>query len=418
MIVLLTLTLVAATPALPDTLDLAQCYREAEAHYPLQQHVALQEAITALRVENLDVGYLPALSLNGQAAYYSDVVDFAETLPGAALPHISQDQYKVALTVDQLVYDGGRIARQKALERAQRDLTQQEVAVSVYTLREQVNAAYFGVLLRQAQAASLETLEADIRARLDLVRSRVAQGVALAAQADVLEAERIKIRQQQAEVTANRRAALAMLGTLMGRSLGEEEALALPEVAIAEAEARQRPEYEVFALTKTRLAEQEKAAALKNRPRITSFAEAAFGRPTGLDFLETDFKPFYSLGLRVQWPFWDWRTSRREREALALQQQMVTAQEETFDQQITVAVQQEIRDIARLEELLQSDQEIIDLRERITAQATSQLENGVMTATDYLIERNAEHQARLTQQLHRIQLAQARVQYATTIGKL
>ena len=47
----------------------------------------------------------------------------------------------------------------------------------------------------------------------------------------------------------------------------------------------------------------------------------------------------------------------------------------------------------------------------------SDIDNGVITATDYLAERNAEHQARLTQALHRLQLIQAQVQYLTILGE-
>ena len=401
-----------------DTLHLAACYREAEAHFPLRRQLALQETITALRVDNLNTRYLPSLSLSGQATYQSEVPAFPLDLPGTTLPAISRDQYKVALGIDQLIYDGGQVRRQKALEGVQRDLTQQEVAVETYQLREQIDAAFFGVLLRQAQAASLQVLAADVEARLGEVRAWVAQGVVLGSNADVLEAELIKIRQQQAEVAADRRAALAVLGTLMGRTLSDDEVLALPEVAAdgGMAASWQRPEYEVFALTKARLEEQEKLAATRNRPQVTSFAEAAYGRPPGLNFFENAFKPFFSLGVRVRWPFWDWHASRREQEALALQQQVVEAREATFAQQITVAVQQTLQDVVRLEALLEGDAEIIALRERITAQAARQLENGTITATDYLVERNAEHQARLTQQLHRIQRARAQVQYRTTIG--
>ena len=415
MMVFLALMLLA-TP--PDTLHLEACYQEAAAHYPLRQQLALYETATALKVDNLNARYLPSLSLGGQAVYHSEVAELPFDLPGTDAPTISNDQYKVSLNVDQLVYDGGLVAQQKNLERLQRDLSQQEVEVELYKLREQVNAAFFGVLLRQAQAASLQTFSDDIAARLGLIRSRVAQGVVLASNADVLEAELIKIRQQQAEVEAHRLAALAVLGTLIGRALAEDIVLMLPQVSVedAAAAARRRPEYEVFALTKSRLAAQEKLATIKNRPQVIGFAEAAYGRPPGLNFFENEFKPFYSLGLRVRWPFWDWRTSQRERETRVLQQQMITAREETFALGIDVAVQQELRDVARLEELLQSDAEIIELRARITAQTASQLENGVITATDYLIERNAEHQARLTQQLHRVQLAQARVRYLTTVG--
>ena len=45
--------------------------------------------------------------------------------------------------------------------------------------------------------------------------------------------------------------------------------------------------------------------------------------------------------LRLQWTFWDWQTSRREREVLALRQDIVRSKEDAFTQQLTAALQQQ-----------------------------------------------------------------------------
>jgi outer membrane protein TolC len=406
----------ASTPA--DTLTLHAAYQEAEAHFPLRQQIEVREDIAALRLQNLHARYLPSFAIGGQAIYYSDVATFPLELPGVSFPQPSNDQYKVALTVNQLVYDGGVIAAQKVLESIQRDLDQQQVEVERYTMRHQVNGAFLGALLLEAQLASLVTLKEDIDAKLDLVEARVRGGVALPGQADVLAAERIQVEQQQLAARANRRAALAVLSILLGRTLPEDLVLTLPDAEITAPlpDSRQRPEYQLFDLNRSRLAAQQTLVARQHRPTISGFAEAAYGRPPALDFFTTDFKPFYIVGLRMNWNAWDWHTSRSEQEAMALQQEMVDAQEATFAQQLSVATQQHLADIDRLQALLQTDAEIIALRQRVMEQAASQLANGVITATDYLTERNAAHQAELTQALHRIQLAQAQTLYLTTIG--
>ena len=413
------LVLMLFTPP-PDTLRLETCYREAAAHHPLQAEMPLRADLAELRVQNLNARFLPGVSLRGQATYQSNVPFFPLSVPGFAPPTISKDQYRVSFNVEQLIYDGGLTSRQRALEYVQRDLAQQSVVVAVYKVRDQVNAAFFGVLVQQARMASLAVLAEDLRARLRRVEAQVAAGVGMRGNVDVLSVELLKVAQQQAEVAEERRAALAVLGVLLGRPLPEDTVLEPPTPTVegVRPAAHRRPEYGTFALNRTLLTEQERLAARKTRPRVSGFAEAAYGRPPGLDIFENTFQPFYSLGVRVQWNFWDWNSSRRDREALALERQVVAAQEAAFSRQIDVASAQERHDIARLAELLERDDEIITLRARITAQAASQLEHGVITATDYLIERNAEHQARLTRDLHALQLLQARIQYLTTLGAL
>ncbi|MEZ4702997.1 MAG: TolC family protein [Rhodothermales bacterium] len=399
-----------------DTLHLQACYQLAEAHHPRRQELALQDDIAALRLDNLSTRFLPSLSLQSQAVYQSSLPSFPIALPGVSGPEISHDQYRVSLNVDQLVYDGGATRTQQHLERIQRDMARQDVEVDVYRVREQVNAAYFGALAAEARLASLGTLAEDLAARHSRLEAQVRAGVVTPGNADVLAVEQLRIRQQIAEAESARQTAVAVLAELIGQPVGDDP-LAWPEPPAPVFEnQRKRPEYAAFSLSETLLAEQQALASVKTRPRVASFVEAAYGRPAGLDLFDNRFQPFYSFGLRVQWGFWDWHASRRDRDALSLQREVVSAREAAFTRQLDVAVQEHLQAMERLEALIAQDDEIIGLRVRIASASASQLENGVVTATDYLIERNAEQQARLTRDLHALQLLRSRIEYATVLG--
>ena len=66
--------------------------------------------------------------------------------------------------------------------------------------------------------------------------------------------------------------------------------------------------------------------------------------------------------------------------------------------------------------MILKDEEIIALRKNITSTSETQLDNGTITATDYLIELNAEAQAHLNKQQHIIQLAKAKANYQFDYG--
>ncbi|MCB0742154.1 MAG: transporter, partial [Chitinophagaceae bacterium] len=68
-------------------------------------------------------------------------------------------------------------------------------------------------------------------------------------------------------------------------------------------------------------------------------------------------------------------------------------------------------------DLIVSDQEIIALRKSVTDAAKAQLDNGVITANDFVKEVNAEDQARQNLLTHQIQLLQAKINYNTLAGK-
>ena len=63
------------------------------------------------------------------------------------------------------------------------------------------------------------------------------------------------------------------------------------------------------------------------------------------------------------------------------------------------------------------DEEIIDLRDQVKKASLAQLENGIITADDYLRVVNLEDLARQSLIIHQIQLLQAQINYQTTLGK-
>ena len=79
-------------------------------------------------------------------------------------------------------------------------------------------------------------------------------------------------------------------------------------------------------------------------------------------------------------------------------------------------MKQQQSDIEKLEQLITTDKEIIDIRASVKDAAKAQLENGVITANDYLREINAEDQARQALITHELQLLQATINYKTISG--
>ena len=100
-----------------------------------------------------------------------------------------------------------------------------------------------------------------------------------------------------------------------------------------------------------------------------------------------------------------------------MNQDIVDAKKETFLLNTNAQLTTQKREIDKLNKLIQSDKEIIELRRSVTDAAKAQLENGVMTANDYLVEVNAEDQSRQALINHELQLLQAQIIYNTIKGK-
>ncbi len=66
--------------------------------------------------------------------------------------------------------------------------------------------------------------------------------------------------------------------------------------------------------------------------------------------------------------------------------------------------------------VLESDAEIIALREDVVKSSDSQLKNGVITSSEYLVEFSNLYEAKINQKMHEIQLVLAKANYQTAKG--
>ena len=399
----------------PDTLSLGQAQDAAWEHFPLARQVNLHEEIAELRRKEINVRLHPSFSAGGQATYHSAVPEIPLDAPGLELPSVKHDQYRVSLDVSQLIYDGGAAAGRRRLEDAASAVAGEQVLADFHRIREQVNQVYFAALLQDAALSTLLLLREDVEARMRALQARVKEGVAAAGTADVLEVDLLRIDQQLQEARDERSSAVAVLSKLTGLELSNDAVLLVPDVSADVPDAApRRPEYAVFRATRERFDAQKRLAEAESRPVVSSSASLAYGRPPGLNIFENGFSPFYTLGLQVRWPLF--RSARRDLRIIDLQREVLDTQEEAFTQSVSAAAERERHDVLRLGALMEQDLRIIALREKIAKRAGGQYEHGAISATEYLLEEHASHQARLTYERRRIELAFARVRYLTTLG--
>lgn len=404
-----------------DSLRLGQLEADAERRDPRAREVALLAAQSALRRRSIAAEALPMLDVNAFGQYQSDVIGFPLALPGATLPLQAHDTYDAHLAARQPIYDPTRGPRRDE-ERARLAESQARVRTSLFALREGVADVFFTALLLQAQRAELEAGLADLEAQRRLAAERVRQGSALRSEAEALDAELLRRRQSIARVAADRAAALAVLGDLTGRDVRDGDALAIPELGARVAEVRAaldslraRPEYEQFARNRELLDVQRRAVAARERPRVTAFGRAGYGRP-GLNPLGVGFDEYWLAGVRLEWAPWTWGGTGRDREELAIQREIVSSEEAAFTESVRRAVVTTLATADRLERALADDDEIVAIRERIERETRLRFGEGVVTSAE-LVDRETDLLAsRLERATHRVQLAQARARFLTLVG--
>ena len=404
-----------------DTLTLEQAHELVRERFPLAEQMDMQREIRNLRVKNIDAERLPGISLSGMAQYQSDVTAIDIQLPampnGFTSPSQPHDRYQIALDLEQRLYDGGRTRTRRELEKSRSDRAIQQIRVDQHELKNRVNDAWFAIHALRAQIRALEITETDLEQRLQEVRSRIAHGAMPATAADIIRAEQLRIIQQKRSLLDRQRAATAVLSQLLDTELPGDMVLLLPDVPerLPKPDFRQRPETGLFDRYRRELSEQEAVVTASYRPRVSAFGQAAYGRP-GLNLFEDSYQPWYIVGVRASWPLWNWGTDDRERQIIQSQRQIIDNQQDIFNRNMHMAVQNDIERIYGLRETIQTDHEIITLHENIVKDAAIRLENGTITATEYISELSNRQRALVNRELHRIELARAWQNYLTILG--
>ena len=398
------------------TLD--DCYQKASANYPLLKDKALLTDASDLKVKNIQTNYLPQLSLNGQMTYQSDVTQVS--LPpqiGISVPGSPKDQYKVTLDAQQVIFDGGITQAQKKLEQASVATDVQQIEVDLVKVKEQVNNTYFYILILDKNRDLLSNTLNVITDRMKTTKSAVQNGVLMQSDLDALEAEELNTRQKLADIEINRKAAINILNILTGESFNDSSKLTLPETSETDTAKNKRPEYGYFDLAEQRLDAAGKVSNTSLMPKLYAFGQVGYGKP-GLNMLSDKFNSYYVVGASLKWNFWDWNKSHREKQIYAIQKNQIENKRANFDKGLSIDLQNKQSAIEKYRETISNDQKIVTLRERITKTASSRLDNGVITSTEYLLELNNETMAKINLETHKIQLVQAETMYQLALGNM
>jgi len=410
-IVFATFLLVAFYSNAQQSLTLEDCYALANKNYPIAKQIGLLQQKSDYEVNALQTGKLPKVNLNAQGTYQNQVT----TIPNPLLEPLNKDQYRATLDVNQLIYNGGLIDANAKLKEAQTKTQQQQVEVNLYQIKTRINQLYFSILLLQERKDILISKQEQLISKVKEVKTGIQYGAILPASEKVLEAEILKIKQQLSEIQFDKKRLFENLSTLTFTTVSETTTLQKPNLITEENSPNNRPELKYFELQNQQIEASKTVISKNNLPKLNAFGTAGYGNP-GLNMIDNSYQPILMVGLKANWNVFDWNKSKAEKDALTVSANIVTTEKETFLLNNSLQLQEMNNEILKSEEIIKTDSEIIGLREYVEKSANSQLKNGVITASEYLVEFTNLYEAKTNQKIHEIQLALAKANYQVAKG--
>jgi len=396
-----------------NSLTLEQCYRLAELNYPLSKQRGLIEQTKQYNVDNIAKGVYPQFAVTGTGTYQSDVTSVV--IPGFNRPGIPKDQYNLHGEISQTLTEFGVNKQKREISATDADLQQANLDAELFKLRERINQVFFGIILIDEELEQNELSEKDIETGMAKVQTAIKNGTDFKSSYNKLKAALLKADQHSIDLRASRKAYMDMLGRFINQNINEHTVLTKPAAPVI-TDTISRPELKVYDLQAKSYMAKQRLTSISNFPQLSLFYQGGIGNPSPVNFLAPGLSTYYITGVRLNWNIAGLYTYRKDKLISKNNQEMVLDQRNTFLLNTRLTMDQQKADIERYRQLIQSDNEIISLRDSVKEASALQLQNGVITANDYLTDINAESQARQDRTLHEVQLLMAQYEQKTTTG--
>ena len=334
-------------------------------------------------------------------------------------PEIPKEQFNISLNLHQNIYDGGVSKHSRQIDESQLKISEKDLETQLYRLNETINSIYFSILNLQEVLKILDRSLENLTSQKELIASRVRNGVILESNLYTIEKEILTLEQEMISIQSDRAALFSMLSEWIGKEISEHTIFIIPESPDTIEPMRiNRPELGLFESQHNLLEAQYGISNINRTPKIWAFAQGGIGQPNPMNFFEVDPQGYYILGIQLNWDIYDWGNTSRKKQVYRIQQAKIETNQEDFERNLNIAMIKDYQEIDKLNEILKKDEEIIALQEKIVESSFSELQNGVITSTEYLIQLNMLIQARLKRSQHELSLSHAYVRLYTSTGNI
>ena len=400
--------LILASTTTAQTLE--ECQKAAEKNYPLIKQYGLIAQTTDLTVSNIQKEWLPKIAVSAQATYQSNVVAWPERIQsiyqqmGLAMKGLKKDQYKMAIDLQQTLYDGGTIASKQAIARQEAKVQEAENQTKLYQVHNRVNEMYFALLLLNEQIKLNNNVKSLLLASENKLAAMVKSGTAATSDLDNVKAERLSAEQQYTSLKAEQQMLQHILTTFCGIKV---ENVQKPTPVSTDTLTNNRPELQLFN-SKLKLSEaQEKALNTRLHPTLALFAQGYYGYP-GMnmfnDMIEHKWRLNGIVGVKLSWNVGALYTRKNDKARLRLQRELIENERKVFLFNNSMEQIRQNSNINRFKTMMQTDKEIIALRTNVRKAAESKLLHGIIDVNSLLREINNENAAKVQWAIHEIDM--------------
>lgn len=392
-----------------DTLFFVDCMKMSIENMQINKTDSLNSQIIGLQKQNIKSTYFPKITLNGQATYQSDALSLDIPIPGLTIPEMPLDQYKAYIELNQILYDGGMTKATAQMLDLNLQMSNIQSQIREIEIKKAVSDIFSLVVLMDKQLEIINTQLGNLYEQQKIVESSVKNELLPPVNRDILEAEILKVEQKKTEIQETRTAAIYTLSQYTGKNYSETTKFVIDNY-INLSDTMTSPQLKIIDIQKQQTVISDKQLSAGRKPKLFLFAQGGYGRP-GLNMLSDEFSPYFIGGVKLSWNLYDWNNTSRNRQINMIKQDELEIQHQNTLITINAKKANILAKVNTTEKQIEIDKRIIELNEKIMKTYESQLKNGIITTSDYIIQLNKLSQAKIQLELHKIQLKQLKYDY-------
>ena len=406
------------------TLD--ECVKLAQDNYPLIQKYDLLNQMEKINLSDINKSWLPQINIYSQGSVQNETPSFPESLSeilkqsGTDISGLNEWQYKIGVDIIQPIWDGGESTTRRRIERAQNEERQAALDVQLYAIRERVENLFFSILLIEEQAKQTRNMQALLQNNLDKFRSMQKNGTARQCDVDMIEAQYLTNSQQLTQAENTALSYRKLLEIYIGKNIAGQELVKPSNPDVPQDLMPESPELSLFQAQLHANEAQEANITSSTMPKIGFFAQGYYGYP-GFDYFENMMNRNLSFnilaGIKVSWNISSFYSKKDNKRKLQLASNEISVERDIFLFNTNLETRSQLDRINELKDIMKENDRIVELRTNVRKAAESQLDNGVIDATELLTKLTDEKQARLTASYHEIQLLQSIYKLKYTLNK-
>ncbi len=399
--------------------------RRALARSPVLRAARARAEVTQAQASSLRGHLLPGVDVSDEFQHWDSNFSVAFALPGlppAAMLAREQDTNSFVVAAGQPLLGLLHLGADYSAAGAQTDAARADLLAAEAAVREQVREQLLRLYEARALGEIAKASVAQLSEQLQVARSRVEAGVLTNADALRVETALANARQQVIQAQAQEQSEKAGLLIAVGESpyapvdfaepiLPEPAALPGLEPAVQLARSR-RPELEGARRAETAASRRATARALDLLPEVS--AEAAYLHVTGQVFQPIDSG---FVGIKADWPIWDWGAKWYARSAAASQADAAAAQAVQVQDQVENEVAARLAATIAAGNAVEVARTAIASAEEAYRVTDALVRAGSATTTDLLDSQSALTTARQNLTRARYAYAGARIALSRAMGE-